>query len=104
MTSNTVEERKRDIDKIKASFSQGNPARSDRFQDFPAGEGTKAQGEGRSFFKLKLLLAIAIFAAFVFMDQNQLKLGKYSTREVFSVIRDTVSVEQVMDRVEEMVK
>ena len=103
MTSNTVEERKRNIDKIKASFSQGNPAKSDRFRDFSSGSEPETQ-EGRSFFKLKLLLAIAIFAAFVFVDQNQLKIGEYSTREVFSVIRDSVSVEKVMENVEGLMK
>ena len=103
MTSNTVEERKRNIDKIKASFSQDNPAKSDRFRDFSSDGGAKVQ-EGRSFFKLKLLIAIAIFAAFVFVDQNQLKIGEYSTREVFSVIRDSVSVEKIMENVEGLVK
>lgn len=98
MTANTIEERKRHINEIKASFP--NPAKSSRYGDFE--EKDKAFGRTAGFFKLKLLSAMAIFAVFVFLDQNQISLGGYTAKSVTTVIEESLDVKDLGTRLEKM--
>lgn len=100
MTADTMEERKRKISQIKASFPEAG--QSTQYRDFstPAPE----EGMAGGYFKWKLLIAIALFAAFVFLDQNDIKVADFSTEEVFSHIEDTVSIEKAIQTLENMVK
>lgn len=100
MTANTIEERKRYINEIKASFH--DPGQSGRYGDISTGAAT-AETVG-SFWKVQLLTAVLIFATFVYCDQNQIKIGGYTTRDAYERIEETISIEKVLQTMESMVE
>ncbi len=100
MTADTIEERKRKISQIKASFPEAE--HSARYRDFSASEPEEEVAGG--YFKWKFLIAIALFAAFVFLDQNEIKVADFSTEEVYARIQETVSAEKAIQTLENMVK
>lgn len=92
MTNNTPNDRKMKINEIKESFQ--NPA-------FPSGktEVSNAAEEQHDFFRftrLRLLAAILIFAAFVYCDQNKVKIHEYSAKELYERIEETISTEKII--------
>lgn len=95
MTANTLEERKRYISQIKASFP--DPTQS-RYRDFSAP--AKPEHWSAGFFKLKALIAAAVFTAFVFCDRNQIKISDYTTGQIAERIKETVSLEKMMQTLE----
>lgn len=100
MTADTMEERKRKISQIKASFPEAG--HSAQYRDFSAPE--PEEGVAGGYFKWKLLIAIALFAALVFLDQNEIRVADFSTEQVYSRIQETVSVEKAIQTLENMVK
>ncbi len=93
MTTNTLEERKQNIDHIKASFP--NPALSSRYRDFSSTE--EEQSSGHSFFAIKLLVALALFLVFLYCDKTQLQYKGYTTEQVYQQIEETISWSAVRD-------
>lgn len=94
MISNSLEERRRYVNEIKASFS--DPAKSSQYTDV-SGEAQHPPGDAAAFFKLRLMIAAAIFAAFVYCDQKQVRIRTYSTDKICEFITQTVSPEQVVE-------
>lgn len=95
MTTNSLEERRRYISQIKASFQ--DPGKSRQYQDIPGMGAEGDQPAALGFFKLRLLIAAAIFAAFVYCDKNQVKIHTYTTKEVSQWIQEGVSAEEVVE-------
>ena len=100
MTAKTLEERRRNINKIKASF--GEPGKSERYGDISYGSPEEEGSIASGFFKLRLLLAAALFAAFVYCDQNQIKIFTYTTQEVGQFIQETSSVDKIIETIKEI--
>lgn len=103
MTTNSLEERRRYINQIKASFQ--DPAKSKQYQDV-SGMGTETEVTltATGFFKFRLLIAAAIFAVFVYCDQNQVKIHTYTTQEVCHWIQESVSTERVVETMKELTR
>ncbi len=102
MTANSLEERRRYISQIKASFQ--DPGKSRQYQDVSGMGAEGAEPVVSGFFKLRLMIAAAIFAAFVYCDQNQVKIHTYTTKEVGHWIRESVSTEQVVETMKMLTK
>ena len=64
--------RKRYVEEVRRSFNHAEP---DEYQD-ESGEGTE------SFFKVRLLIAVCIFGAFVLCDRTGSRFYNYTTDEV----------------------
>lgn len=94
MTSNRLEERRRYVNEIKASFS--DPSKSGQYADV-SGEAEHQPTDAAAFFKLRLLIAAAIFAAFVYCDQKQVRIHTYNTDQICEYLTQTVSPEQVVE-------
>ena len=98
MTANTLEERQKQISEIKASFPDtGKFGASGR-----TSVTTEKEGIEFRFSKVRLLIAVLIFAAFVYCDQSQLKFREYTTKEIYEKIEETISPEKMMQSVKSM--
>lgn len=92
MTVNTIEERKRYINEIKASFQ--NPEHSERYRDFS--DTSSEERPGIFSFKFRMLLAILLFTAFIYCDQTKMQVGEYKTQDVYEIIQENISLEKVL--------
>ncbi len=70
--------RKQYVEEVRRSF---NHAQADTFEDEPA------SGSTASFFKVRLLIAVFIFAAFVLCDRTGSKFYNYTTDEILSMLQ-----------------
>ena len=100
MTAKTLEERRRNINKIRESFK--DPGKSERYGDIAYGSSGEELPMASGFFRLRLLLAAALFAAFVYCDQNQVKIFSYTTQEVGQFIHQSSSVEEIIETIKEI--
>lgn len=98
MTANTLEERRRYVEQVKASF--GSPSESTRYRDVGASAGT---GEERDVFsgssgawKWRLVVALLLFGGFIYLSQNQLKLGQYTVQEVADYLSEDMEWEGIL--------
>ena len=69
--------RKQYVEEVRRSFHQVQP---DEYEEEPVG--------AISFFKVRLLLAICIFAAFVLCDRTGSRFYNYTTDEVVKLIQE----------------
>lgn len=99
MTANTLEERRRYINEIKASFQ--DPSKSQQYQDISGGDGANDVSTA-GFLRLRLLIAVALFAAFVYCDQNKVKIHTYTTDKVYEYIQMTVPMDQIIETMKEI--
>ena len=97
MTTTSIEERKRNISEIKASFP--NPAVSGKYRDL--GENTtKTEADTVIHFpKIRIFIAVLIFAAFVYCDQTQGKISGYTTKEIIEQIEKTIPLEKMLESI-----
>lgn len=100
MTVDSLEERKRYINQIKASFH--DPGKSSRYRDLGMEEAPARPEFG--MFKVKALLAVVIFGAFVYCDRNEVTFYKQNTDTVYERIAETFSVEKAVQSLEKMIK
>ena len=98
MTTTTIEERKQNIDAIKASFP--DPAQSGRYRDVSAAE--EAARPAFGVFTIKLLIALALFGAFVCCDKTRLNVRGYTTEEVYRQIEEPFPLEKLVEKVKAM--
>lgn len=70
--------RKQYVEEARRSFGQ---AGQDKYDDEPDGVGTA------SFFKVRLLISVCIFAAFVLCDRTGSRFYNYSTDEIVSMLQ-----------------
>ncbi len=99
MTANTLEERKKNISEIKASFQ--NPHQSSRYQDLSGTDTDTAAVTYGGMFKMRLLIAVALFGAFVYCDKNDVKVISYTTKEVSKQVQKDLAVDKIMNKIEE---
>ncbi len=69
--------RKQYVEEVRRSFHQVQP---DEYEEEPAA-GTL------SFFKVRFLIAVCIFAAFVLCDRTGSRFYNYTTKEVLSMLQ-----------------
>ncbi len=69
--------RKQYVEEVRRSF---NHARPEEYQEEP-------EAGTASFFKVRLLIAVCIFAAFVLCDRTGSRFYDYSTEEIVSMLR-----------------
>lgn len=82
MTADTLEERKKKINDIKNSLSQTTPEKEEPVFKFS---------------KVRLLIAVLIFVAFVYCDRNQVKISGYTTKDLYKMIEGNLSFEQIIN-------
>lgn len=84
MRREDVENRKKYIQKIRSSFEDKPYAR------WESDEETKGEAQdGFSFFKVRLLLAVFIFTAYVLCDQTGTKFYQFSTKDIAEKIEES---------------
>lgn len=98
MTTSTLEERKQNIDEIKASFP--DPAHSERYRDFSTTEEDIRPAFG--FPKIRFLLALMLFGFFVYCDKSGFTVKEYTTEAVYQWIEEPFPLEKVMQKVEDI--
>lgn len=102
----TPEERRAYINQVRASFqTSGSQAAIHNSNGFPAavdGSGMKHNEEyPSSTLGIRTLIAILVFAAFVYCDQEKITYHDYGTREVFSQIEwNPLPIEEIMESAE----
>ncbi len=89
MRREDVDNRKEYIQRIRSSFENGGYARWE--VDDIKGE---AQGSF-SFFKVRVLLALFIFTAYVLCDQTGTKFYEFSTKDIAEKIEESYDYTEV---------
>ncbi|KAI4447144.1 hypothetical protein C823_001663 [Eubacterium plexicaudatum ASF492] len=69
--------RKQYVEEVRRSFNHAQP---DEYEAEP-------QAGATSFFKVRLLIAVCIFAAFVLCDRTGSRFYNYTTKEVVSMLK-----------------
>ncbi len=69
--------RKQYVEEVRRSFNHAQP---DEYEAEP-------QAGTTSFFKVRLLIAVCIFAAFVLCDRTGSRFYNYTTKEVVSMLK-----------------
>lgn len=69
--------RKQYVEEVRRSFNHAQP---DEYEAEP-------QAGTMSFFKVRLLIAVCIFAAFVLCDRTGSRFYNYTTKEVVSMLK-----------------
>ncbi len=72
-----AQERKRYVEEVRRSFNHAQP---EEYEEEP-------QTGTASFFKVRLLLAVCIFAAFVLCDRTGSRFYNYTTKEVVAMLQ-----------------
>lgn len=98
MRMEDVEARKAYVQNVRRSFDA--PGRQYEFEKRPDTKG-EAQ-DGFSFFKVRLLVAIFIFAAYVLCDKTGTMFYQYSTKEVAKIIAQDYDYGKTKDEVQKV--
>ncbi len=88
-----AENRKAYVKSVRQSFEQTTT-------DVQTDNRTTDKGEakdGFSFFKMRLLLAICIFAAYVVCDQTNTEFVRYSTQDIVKQITQNYDYHRIRD-------
>ena len=83
-----VSERKAYVKQVRESFMQPTQE-NERDKSYPgktAGEKEEAAGERVSGFGIKALIAVLLFAAFVYCDREKVTFQKYGAEDIISQI------------------
>lgn len=102
----TVEERRAYVNQVRASFqasgSQAALHNTNGFHTVTDSSGEEAQGEfPPSTLGIRTIIAILIFAAFVYCDQEKITYQNYTTKEVFSQIEwNPLPIDEMLEKVE----
>ena len=95
MRMEEVDARKAYIQKVRKSFD--SPERS---YEFEKGNNTKGEAEeGFSFFKIRLLVAVLLFAAYVFCDRTGTFLYGYSAKDVAEEIAQDLDYQKAGEEI-----
>ena len=82
MRMEDVNARKAYVQNVRKSFDSPN-----RRYEFETGEDTKGEAENSfPFFKVRLFIAAALFAAYIFCDRTNTVIYHISSKEVFETI------------------
>lgn len=102
----TPEERRAYINQVRASFqASGSQAALHNASGFPVAmdsSGEETEGDAlTSTLGIRTIIAILIFAAFVYCDQEKITYRDYTTQEVFSQIEwNPLPVEEMLEKAE----
>lgn len=99
MTDKAIEERRRYIEQVKASFVGHNQLPKGDPMDLH----TTAADSGFRFFKIKAFIAFLLLAAFIYCDQFDIKYQNYKTKTVIEKLQETIPVENVIQSIENMI-
>jgi len=94
----TVEERRRYVEQVKASFGSESGVKKD-----PMDFDTTDEEANFSFFKIKIFIAFLIFVAFVYCDQFNISYKNYKTNTVIEKLQETIPVDHVIKSIENMI-
>lgn len=95
MRMSDVDARKDYIQKVRRSFDA-----ADRKYEFERDTDTKGEGnDAFSFFKVRLLIAVFIFAAYVLCDKTNTMFYQYSTDDVAEKIAQELDYGKVREEV-----
>lgn len=90
-----VNERKAYIQSVRRSFDSPN-----RNYEWEKESSTKGEAaDGFSFFKVRFLIAVFIFAAYVLCDRTNTGFYRYSTREVAEKVEQDYDYHHVKEEV-----
>ena len=78
--NNYVQARKQYVDEVRRSFRQQED--TDEFED------ELPEAGSASFFKVRLLISVCIFAAFLLCDRTGSRFYNYSTDEIISMLQE----------------
>lgn len=81
----TVEERRAYVNQIRSSFQTDNPA-AGHYSFYDTMGEQEENTQSASTLGIRTVIAILIFAAFVYCDKENITYHNYSTKEVFSQI------------------
>lgn len=98
MRMKDVDARRDYIQKIRKSFDS-----PERNYEWERGDETQGEAGSFSFFKLRLLIAVFIFAAYILCDQTGSMFYHYSTRDIAEKIEENYDYSRVEDYVMTMV-
>lgn len=95
MRMEEVNARKAYIQNVRKSFDSPN-----RNYEWEKEYNTKGEAtDGFSFFKMRLLIAVLIFAAYVLCDQTNTMVYEYSTKDVVQKIAENYDYDDTMEKV-----
>lgn len=97
MVEQTLEERRRYVEQVKASFQ--NPAESSRYRDVGAGPETTGETDvfsgSSGAWKWRLVVALLLFGGFIYLSQNQVKVGEHTVQEVADYLSEDMKWEEL---------
>lgn len=99
MTADTLEERRKYVAQVKASFQ--NPAESTRYGDVHLTEEpdrTDVLSGAKGGWKWRLVAALLLFGGFIYLSQNQIKVGQMTAAEVAAYLSEDFAWEKVLDK------
>ena len=88
--------RKAYIQSVRKSFD--DPERKYEWE-YPTDTKGEANTDSFSFFKVRLLIAVFIFAAYILCDKTNTMFYQYSTKEVAQKIAENYDYSQIKDEV-----
>ncbi|MBO5303558.1 MAG: hypothetical protein J6A92_05865 [Lachnospiraceae bacterium] len=91
--------RKAYIQNVRRSFDDPQRKYEWEYNTDTKGE---ADTDSFSFFKVRLLIAVCIFAAYVLCDKTNTLFYQYSTKEVAEKIAENYDYTQIKDEVEQV--
>lgn len=98
MTANTLEERRKYVDQVKASFQ--NPSESRRYRDVgdspKAGEETDVFSGNSGAWKWRLVVALLLFGGFIYLSQNQIAVGGVTAMQVADYLEQDLEWEGLL--------
>lgn len=99
MTANTLEERRRFVEQVKASFH--NPSESARYRDVRGESGGSEETDvfsgSKSGWKWRLMAALLLFGGFIYVSQNQIKVGDVTAVQVAEYLSQDMSLEKLTE-------
>lgn len=97
MTANTLEERRRFVAQVKASFQ--NPSESTRYRDVRAGEEASEETDvfsgARGGWKWRLVVALLLFGGFIYASQNQIKVADVTAAQVAEYLSQDLALDKI---------
>ncbi len=82
----TAQERRAYIQQIRSSFETNDSVSLNRSRSYDTFEESSEEREVPSTFGIRTVIAILVFAAFIYCDKEEITYHNFSTKEVFSQI------------------
>jgi hypothetical protein len=98
MTVNSLDERRRYVNEVRASF--GSPHESRQYGNLD--EQPKETTISFTMFKIKFLVAVIIFAGFIYCDLNKITWYGQNTKTVTNKIKETVQVDSINKSIKDL--